>query len=219
VLKNFFGRNNIAFTLPSENPAVPHRSFTSFSQAAQESADSRLFGGIHWRFDNEDGLTSGTQLGNFVAKNFFERTTGSAEAGLVGDSLIVHGSQKGEILSVVRGNESIAVFRNNLLLGRFDLDLVHSIVIDAHGGNDTVHVSNEIEVDAIIQGGDGNDYLIGGGGDDQIFGEDGHDFLFGRRGNDLLDGGPGNDWFWGGGGDDSIFDIRGKHRTQLSTAP
>jgi hypothetical protein len=44
VLKSFFGRDNIAFTLPSENPAVPSRSFTSFSQAAQESADSRLYG-------------------------------------------------------------------------------------------------------------------------------------------------------------------------------
>ena len=214
VLKSFFGRDNIAFTLPSENSAVPSRSFTSFSQAAQESADSRLYGGIHWRFDNEDGLTSGTQLGNFVAKNFFERTNGSAEAGLVGDALIIHGSQKGEILSVVRGNETIAVFRNNLLLGRFDAEEIASIVIDAHGGNDTVRVSNEIVVDAIIQGGDGNDYLVGGGGDDQIFGESGHDFLFGRQGNDLLEGGPGYDFFWGGGGDDMIFDLRGKKRVE-----
>src|SRR5262249_42532052 len=37
VLADFFGTDNIAFTLPSQNPALPVRSFTSFSHAAQES--------------------------------------------------------------------------------------------------------------------------------------------------------------------------------------
>jgi hypothetical protein len=215
VLKSFFGRDNIAFTLPSENPAVASRSFASFSQAAQESADSRLYGGIHWRFDNEDGLTAGKALGTFVARNFFEPTDGSAVAGLVGTTLVVHGSQKGETLSVVRGSETIAVYRNNLLLGRFDLDQIASIVIDAHGGNDVVRVSNEITLDAIVHGGDGNDWLVGGGGDDQIFGDRGHDMLFGRLGDDVLDGGEGNDLFWGGAGDDTFIDLRGKRRVVL----
>jgi len=72
VLAAYFGRDDISFTLPSENVSVAARSYTSFSQAAQESADSRLYGGIHWRFDNQDGLTSGASLGNFVAGNFLE---------------------------------------------------------------------------------------------------------------------------------------------------
>jgi hypothetical protein len=215
VLKSFFGRDNIAFTLKSEAVGVPDRSFTSFSQAAQESADSRLYGGIHWRFDNEDGLTAGKALGTFVAQNYFERTGGSAIAGLVGDALVVHGTQKRETLSVVRGSETIAVYRNNLLLGRFDLDQIASIVIDAHGGNDVVRVSNEITLDAIIHGGDGSDWLVGGGGDDQIFGDRGHDMLFGRLGDDVLDGGEGNDLFWGGRGDDTFIDLRGKKRVVL----
>ena len=42
VLAEFFGTDAIAFTLPSQNPALPARCFISFSQAAKESADSRL---------------------------------------------------------------------------------------------------------------------------------------------------------------------------------
>jgi hypothetical protein len=45
VLADFFGTDDIAFTLPSQNPALPARSYTSFSQAAEESAVSRLYGG------------------------------------------------------------------------------------------------------------------------------------------------------------------------------
>lgn len=214
VLKNFFGRDNIAFTLPSENIAVGSRSFTSFSQAAQESADSRLFGGIHWRFDNEDGLRAGTNLGNFVARNLFERANNPV-AGLVGDTLVVHGTQLAETISIVRSDERIAVFRGGRLLGRFDEELISSIVIDAHGGSDIVSVSAEISIDAIIHGGDGNDILLGGSGDDQLFGDGGHDMLFGRLGDDMLDGGERNDWFFSGLDDDSIFDIHGKRRDLL----
>jgi hypothetical protein len=29
--------------------------------------NSRYYGGIHWRYDNEDGLTGGTAVGHFVS--------------------------------------------------------------------------------------------------------------------------------------------------------
>lgn len=70
VLAAFFGTDDITFTLPSEDPAAGDRTFTSFSEAALDSALSRLYGGIHWSFDNFDGLSSGTALGEFVADNF-----------------------------------------------------------------------------------------------------------------------------------------------------
>src|SRR5262249_22154030 len=60
VLADFFGTDEVSFTLPSQNPAVAARSYTSFFQAAAESAVSRLYGGIHWTFDNNAGLTAGT---------------------------------------------------------------------------------------------------------------------------------------------------------------
>jgi hypothetical protein len=46
------------------------RSFSSFSEAADENARSRLLGGIHWSFDNVDGLEAGRALGEYVASHF-----------------------------------------------------------------------------------------------------------------------------------------------------
>lgn len=45
------------------------RSFTSFNQVAEEAAFSRLYGGIHYRFDSENGLTGGHALGRFILDN------------------------------------------------------------------------------------------------------------------------------------------------------
>jgi hypothetical protein len=77
MLADFFGTDDIAFTLESENPAAPDRSFTSFSQAAEESGMSRIYGGIHWSFDNVRGLATGDALGHFVTANYLEPLTGA----------------------------------------------------------------------------------------------------------------------------------------------
>ena len=66
VLADFFGTDNISFTSSTEGFSVPDRTFTSFSQAATEGANSRLYGGIHWDFDNQDGLAGGRALGHHV---------------------------------------------------------------------------------------------------------------------------------------------------------
>jgi hypothetical protein len=66
ALAGFFGTDNITFTSSAEGFAVPDRTFTSFSQASQEAADSRLYAGIHWKYDNEDGLAGGRALGQHV---------------------------------------------------------------------------------------------------------------------------------------------------------
>lgn len=49
------------------------RSFTSFWQTAVESADSRFYGGIHTRMDNEAGLTQGKLIGENVMNLKWER--------------------------------------------------------------------------------------------------------------------------------------------------
>ena len=52
------------FTVTSGKPFEGiTRSFTSFSQAARESADSRVFAGIHFRSACEDGLALGRKVG------------------------------------------------------------------------------------------------------------------------------------------------------------
>lgn len=64
ILKSYFGDTE-AFSF-SIGPDT--RSFTSLSQAAQDAADSRLWGGIHFRFDNEAGLALGRQVGTNILK-------------------------------------------------------------------------------------------------------------------------------------------------------
>jgi PAP2 superfamily/RTX calcium-binding nonapeptide repeat (4 copies) len=212
VLIDFFGSDNIAFTLASENPSVPARSFTSFSQAAQESADSRLYGGIHWRFDNEDGLTAGEQLGQFVGDHFFQATLRGPAAGLVGTTLVALGAEGHDALLVVRERNQLVVRHNGRSLASFALGQITAIVVDARGGDDIVALLGNIQIGATLLGGAGDDLLFGGHGDDELFGEEGNDFLFGLLGDDLLDGGDGDNWLFGGPGQDTLLGGRGKNR-------
>ena len=64
VLARFFGSDEVAFSATSGPPfAGITRSFKSFSQAAQENADSRVYAGIHFRRACQDGIRLGRQIG------------------------------------------------------------------------------------------------------------------------------------------------------------
>jgi membrane-associated phospholipid phosphatase len=70
ALASFCGTDNISFSLGSPTaPGVIH-SFTSFSAAAQEVGQSRIYAGIHWPWDVQNGLALGEQVGQYVASNF-----------------------------------------------------------------------------------------------------------------------------------------------------
>jgi hypothetical protein len=69
VLTAEFGEN-YNFTDDSYNfldPPLPARSYRSFAHAAQEAGDSRVYGGIHFRFS----VTAGAQLGGAVVKYMY----------------------------------------------------------------------------------------------------------------------------------------------------
>ncbi len=70
ILANFFGDDDISFEIPSQELPGVSRSYSSFSQAADENADSRLFGGVHINAANVDGVAVGEDVGNFVFNNF-----------------------------------------------------------------------------------------------------------------------------------------------------
>jgi hypothetical protein len=80
VLAQFFGTDQITFrdcsmTLPTGNcndPSPTLRTFTRFSQAAAENADSRVFVGFHFRHATEEGTFYGRQIGK-RAVNLFLR--------------------------------------------------------------------------------------------------------------------------------------------------
>jgi hypothetical protein len=48
------------------------RSFASFSEAAGEAALSRLYGGIHFRSANEDGLAAGSAIGEWTVSRYLQ---------------------------------------------------------------------------------------------------------------------------------------------------
>ena len=75
ALAAFYGNDAIAFTSSAEVAAggpVITRSFDGFWQAAEEAGASRIYGGIHWSFDNEAGLEAGRSVGEFVADNLLQ---------------------------------------------------------------------------------------------------------------------------------------------------
>ncbi len=73
VLSGFFDDDDVSFTTTSGNPfSGITRSFTSFSQAAQENADSRVYAGLHFRTTCTDGLKLGRQVGRFGFKHYLK---------------------------------------------------------------------------------------------------------------------------------------------------
>jgi membrane-associated phospholipid phosphatase len=59
----------IAFTDHTHDArGLPPRSFTSFDAAAEEAAVSRLYAGIHYRFDNDAGLEAGRCVGRKILR-------------------------------------------------------------------------------------------------------------------------------------------------------
>jgi hypothetical protein len=85
TLRNFYGRDNIAFTFTSDEfngetvdsngqvrPLLP-RSFTSLSEAEEENGQSRIYLGIHWSFDKTAGIRQGRRIADYVYANAFQR--------------------------------------------------------------------------------------------------------------------------------------------------
>jgi membrane-associated phospholipid phosphatase len=72
VLAMFYGTDAIAFTTRSDFLPGVTRTFTRFSAAAAEAAVSRMYGGIHFRSANEDGLAAGIAIGDWTFRNFMQ---------------------------------------------------------------------------------------------------------------------------------------------------
>ena len=81
ILKQFFRTDDIAFTacsttLPAgqtcDDPGVVWRSYSSFSQAANENAASRIFIGIHFRRAVEEGVEHGRKIAAYAVHQFLK---------------------------------------------------------------------------------------------------------------------------------------------------
>jgi hypothetical protein len=81
MMADFFGTDDIHFTIGSDEfngvtkdqngvvrPLVK-RSFDSFSAAAEENGQSRIYLGIHWHFDKVEGITCGDHIADYIFAN------------------------------------------------------------------------------------------------------------------------------------------------------
>ena len=76
VLERIFGRRDHSITL--SNAAVPDviLKYTSLKEITDDIDDARVYGGIHFRFDQEAGAKQGRRLGAYVHKHSLGRTRG-----------------------------------------------------------------------------------------------------------------------------------------------
>jgi hypothetical protein len=70
VLPLFYGTEDLPFTTGSDSLPNVRRSFATCFDAAEEAAVSRLYGGIHFRSANEDGLQAGISIGEWTDTHY-----------------------------------------------------------------------------------------------------------------------------------------------------
>ena len=85
TLRRFYGTDHIAFTFVSDElngvtldnsgnprPLIP-RTFSSLSEAEEENGQSRIYLGIHWSFDKNEGIAMGRRVADWVFEHAFQR--------------------------------------------------------------------------------------------------------------------------------------------------
>jgi hypothetical protein len=92
IMTRFFGSNDVSFTITSDDTPDVLRTYRKFSDAALENGRSRVFLGVHWQWDADDGYVAGTALGNHIADHFL-RLLGD----LNGDG-VINGADLGVLL-------------------------------------------------------------------------------------------------------------------------
>lgn len=70
VLTHFYGTDAISFPATSDSLPGVIRNFSSLAACADEVGMSRIYGGIHYSFDNIQGKKTGGAIGDYVSANF-----------------------------------------------------------------------------------------------------------------------------------------------------
>ena len=77
ILRRVYGAGGHAITMA--NPAVPGLTFhyTAFNQITDDISDARVYGGIHFRFDQDAGADLGREVATYVYKHNLRRAKDS----------------------------------------------------------------------------------------------------------------------------------------------
>ncbi len=78
VLTHYFGSDRVTHTITTDEPLYTGgpRTYRSFLDEAKENAQSRIYLGVHWQFDADDGIQAGTRLGDYVAESILMPVAG-----------------------------------------------------------------------------------------------------------------------------------------------
>jgi Ca2+-binding RTX toxin-like protein len=193
----------VDFRLVSEYPGVRTRYYDSLDQAAREAGFSRIFGGIHFNFDNVEALKSGRGIGSLVSSSLMQRQT-DVVAQVNGSELYIQGTTYNDNIFVTRSGSDLVVRNHGQLVGRFANAGLWSVVVNGSLGDDRIDFTQSVRTNTVVFGGNGNDRIFGSGGQNWIYGENGNDVLFGGRDADTIHGGYGDDWLHGLAGDDFL---------------
>ena len=121
------------------------------------------------------------------------------------NDLSIHQSKSGQ-LQIKNANGFIQVIGPKCKLVSPSLatcDRPDLIRVNGRSGHD--HIKLNVNIESILNGGNGNDHIEGGGNSDRIRGGSGNDRLSGGMGDDILNGGNGEDELSGGEGNDLLF--------------
>lgn len=128
TMTRFYGTNKISFTIGSDEyngvttdqngivrPVVT-RSFTSFSQATEENGQSRIYLGIHWKFDKDQGIKQGKSIADYVFGNYLKPTKAKVNVLAVQQFRAVQGFNGTIQLSTTNGKPVSALLTTQLRL-------------------------------------------------------------------------------------------------------
>jgi len=89
TLANFYQTDDISFSFMSQEwngtttdqfnrvrPAIT-RTYNSLSHAAAENAASRVYNGVHWRFDGSEGVRAGNAIADYIFNNLLRPQDGT----------------------------------------------------------------------------------------------------------------------------------------------
>ncbi|HEY1912784.1 MAG TPA: vanadium-dependent haloperoxidase [Vicinamibacterales bacterium] len=71
VLERLYGRHH-AITISSTALGIT-LSYQTLREITEDIADARIYGGIHFRFDQEEGAEQGRQVGEYIYRHYLER--------------------------------------------------------------------------------------------------------------------------------------------------
>jgi len=70
VLERSFGKDGLAITLTTPSLPAIVLTYGAWDEITADIDDARIYGGIHFRFDQEAGAHQGRQVGVYILRNY-----------------------------------------------------------------------------------------------------------------------------------------------------